>query len=134
MGIACAVFAVELHEDDCFEAVNLRCWRAALGRVHPVARDCFRVTQPQGQLLGGELGSGWVMCRPTRDIGPTRLTSAEHSSVKPYAQVGTCQRRSRSRVIPAGSTTQLPQVHPSKFLGCPGRQLVVDCPRFLAQP
>lgn len=44
-------------------------WMTASGRVHPVARDCFRITQPQGQLWGGELGSGWVMCRPDAVLG-----------------------------------------------------------------
>jgi hypothetical protein len=36
---------------------------ATMGRVHPVTRDCFRVAT-SGLLFGGELGRGWVMCRP----------------------------------------------------------------------
>lgn len=59
---------VESGSSDCFRRVNT-CHELSLwGRVHPVARDRFRVTQPQGQLWGGELGSGWVMCRPVADF------------------------------------------------------------------
>jgi hypothetical protein len=55
--------------------VNDSCWAGksasrttGMGRLHAVAIGCFREAQPQGLLLGDELGKPAGMSRPTADI------------------------------------------------------------------